>query len=108
MIDENLMKEAVEGHQMFRHAVENNLPERIELGKRLEKTLNTIGAWSSLASTVFVPHTEEEYQRLAALLDGLIDEVGENESHPLASLMEVISIILEKYEDEHIPELAVE
>lgn len=40
-------------------------------------------------------------------LDGLIDEVGENESHPLASLMEVISILIEKYEDEHVPELAV-
>jgi HTH-type transcriptional regulator/antitoxin HigA len=68
----------------------------------------TADAWSSLAGTVFVPHTEEEYQRLVALLDGLIDEVGENESHPLASLMEVISILIEKYEDEHVPELTVE
>ena len=55
-----------------------------------------------------MPHTEEEYQRLVALLDGLIDEVGENESHPLASLMEVLSILIEKYEDEHVPELIVE
>jgi HTH-type transcriptional regulator/antitoxin HigA len=68
----------------------------------------TADAWSSLADTVFVPHTEEEYQRLVALLDGLIDEIGENETHPLASLMEVISILIEKYEDEHVPELAVE
>jgi HTH-type transcriptional regulator/antitoxin HigA len=68
----------------------------------------TADAWSSLAGTIFVPHTEEEYQRLVALLDGLIDEVGENESHPLASLMEVISILIEKYEDEHVPELTVE
>ena len=68
----------------------------------------TADAWSSLAGTVFVPHTEEEYQRLVALLDGLIDEVGENESHPLASLMEVISILVEKYEDEHVPELTLE
>jgi HTH-type transcriptional regulator/antitoxin HigA len=68
----------------------------------------TAEAWSSLAGTIFVPHTEEEYQRLVALLDGLIDEVGENESHPLASLMEVVSIIIEKYEDEHVPELTVE
>ncbi len=67
----------------------------------------TADAWSSLAGTVFVPHTEEEYQRLVALLDGLIDEVGENELHPLASLMEVISILIEKYEDEHVPELTV-
>jgi HTH-type transcriptional regulator/antitoxin HigA len=68
----------------------------------------TAEAWSSLSGTVFVPHTEEEYRRLVALLDGLIDEVGENESHPLASLMEVISIIIEKYEDEHVPELTAQ
>ena len=48
----------------------------------------TVDAWSSLADTVFVPHTEAEYQSLVTLLDRLIDEVGENESHPLASLME--------------------
>jgi HTH-type transcriptional regulator/antitoxin HigA len=68
----------------------------------------TADAWSSLAGAVFVPHSEEEYRRLVALLDGLIDEVGEDESHPLASLMEIIGVLIEKYEDEHVPELAVE
>jgi HTH-type transcriptional regulator / antitoxin HigA len=68
----------------------------------------TADAWSSLAGTVFVPHSEEEYRRLVALLDGLIDEVGEDESHPLASLMEIVGVLVEKYEDENVPELAVE
>ena len=68
----------------------------------------TADAWSALAGTVFVPHTEEEYWRLVALLDDLIDEVGEDESHPLASLMEIIGVLIEKYEDEHVPELVVE
>jgi HTH-type transcriptional regulator / antitoxin HigA len=68
----------------------------------------TADAWSSLAGAVFVPHSEEEYRRLVALLDGLIDEVGEDESHPLASLMEIIGVLIEKYEDENVPELAVE
>ena len=40
-----------------------------------------------------------------AVMDALIDVVGENESHPLASLMEVIGVLIEKYEDEYIPEL---
>ena len=48
---------------------------------------------------------ESEYQRLVAMLDNLIDVVGENENHPLASLMEVIGVLIEKYEDEHVPEL---
>ena len=68
----------------------------------------TVDAWSFLADTVFVPHTEAEYQRLVTLLDGLIDEVGENESHPLASLMEIVGVLIEKYEDERVPELPVE
>ena len=42
------------------------------------------------------------------MLDRLVDEVGENESHPLASLMEIVGVLIEKYEDEHVPELPVE
>jgi HTH-type transcriptional regulator/antitoxin HigA len=66
----------------------------------------TEAAWSSLANKVYVPHSEEEYRRLVALLDSFIDEVGEDESHPLASLMEVVGVLIEKYEDEHLPALA--
>ncbi|MGI9107921.1 MAG: hypothetical protein ACR2G4_16930 [Pyrinomonadaceae bacterium] len=67
----------------------------------------TAHAWSALAGSVFVPHTEQEYRQLVALLDGLIDEIGEDESHPLASLMEIVGVLIEKYEDEHVPELMV-
>jgi mRNA-degrading endonuclease HigB of HigAB toxin-antitoxin module len=38
--------------------------------------------------------------------DRLVDEVGENEKHPLASLMEILGVLIEKYEDEHVAELA--
>lgn len=53
-----------------------------------------------------VPRNEREYRQLVKLLDRLIDEVGEDENHPLASMMEVIGVLIEKYEDEHVPELA--
>lgn len=65
-------------------------------------------AWAPLAGTVFVPHTEEEYNQIVALLDQLIDEVGENESHPLASLMEVLGVLIEDYEITHVPKLMSE
>jgi len=68
----------------------------------------TVKAWSSLADTVFVPHSESDHQRLVTLLDRLVDEVGENESHPLASLMEIVGVLIEKHEDEHVPELSTE
>jgi HTH-type transcriptional regulator/antitoxin HigA len=61
--------------------------------------------WPELAGLIYVPHSEQEYQRLVTLLDSLIDEVGENESHPLASLMEIVGVLVERYEDENIPEL---
>jgi HTH-type transcriptional regulator/antitoxin HigA len=61
--------------------------------------------WPEIATTVFVPHTEDEYRRLVVFLDSLIDEVGENETHPLASLMEILGVLIEYYEAEHVPEL---
>ena len=65
----------------------------------------TIKAWSNLNNTLFVPHTETEYQQLVSLLDDLIDEVGEDESHPLASLMEIVGLLIESYESKNVPEL---
>lgn len=49
--------------------------------------------------------SELGYDHLVSILDKLIDEVGEDENHPLASLMEVIGVLIEKYEDENVPEL---
>jgi HTH-type transcriptional regulator/antitoxin HigA len=68
----------------------------------IEKTENI---WSNLENILFVPHTEEEYNRLVRFLDDLIDEVGEDETHPLASLMEIVGILIEHYENTNIPEL---
>lgn len=65
-------------------------------------------AWAPLAGTVFVPHTQEEYNQIVALLDQLIDEVGEDESHPLASLMELLGVLIEYYENAHVSELVGE
>ena len=67
----------------------------------------TADARAPLSRTLFLPHTESDRQ-LVELLDSLIDQVGEDESHPLASFMEVVGILIEKYEDEHVPQLAVE
>jgi len=39
------------------------------------------------------------------LLDRITGEVGENENHPLASLMDVLEVLIEKYEEENVAEL---
>jgi HTH-type transcriptional regulator / antitoxin HigA len=67
-----------------------------------------VQAWHALESMVYVPHTKEAYQRLVVFLDALIDEAGEEETHPLASLMEVVGVLIERYEEEHVPELTEE
>jgi HTH-type transcriptional regulator/antitoxin HigA len=64
-----------------------------------------VAHWPEIASAVYMPHSEAEYRRLVVLLDGLIDEVGEDENHPLASLMEIVGVLIEHYEAEHVPEL---
>jgi len=51
--------------------------------------------------------SRDEYNRLAKRLDRLIDEVGEDESHPLASVMDVLSALIDNYENVHVPELAI-
>lgn len=63
-------------------------------------------AWPQVEPALHVPRTEREYRKLVKLLDQLVDDVGENENHPRASLMEVIGVLVEKYEDDHVAELA--
>lgn len=46
---------------------------------------------------------KKEYDRAVRLLDTILDEIGENEKHPMADLADAISIFIEKYEVEHMP-----
>ena len=64
-------------------------------------------SWGDVARFMYVPHNEQEYQALVEFLDALIDIVGEDEKHPLASMMEIVGVLIEKYEDEHVPEITV-
>ena len=65
-----------------------------------------LALWPQVEPTLRVPHNDREYRQLVTLLDRLIDEVGEDESHPLASMMEIIGVLIERYEDEHVAELS--
>jgi HTH-type transcriptional regulator / antitoxin HigA len=58
----------------------------------------------------FVPlgvlRSEKDYRKAVAILDEIIDEVGENEGHPLAELAEALALFIHSYEETHakIPE----
>ncbi len=60
--------------------------------------------WPTVQNVFSVPHNGKDYNKLVSLLDGVIDEVGENETHQLASLMETLGSLVEAYETMHVKE----
>jgi HTH-type transcriptional regulator/antitoxin HigA len=49
------------------------------------------------------PNTSKDYVRAVEMLDAILDEIGEDEKHPMAELADAISVFIEKYEAEHVP-----
>ena len=46
--------------------------------------------------------TEEDYAQARATIDALLDEVGDNESHPLADVLDYLANQVKAYEDENV------
>ncbi|MGD1903594.1 MAG: hypothetical protein ACFB9N_15275 [Geitlerinemataceae cyanobacterium] len=65
----------------------------------------TASAWETLRPFLTMPQSEAEFDRLVDFLNTLIDTVGEDESHPLASLMDAVGQVVEAYEERFVPEL---
>jgi HTH-type transcriptional regulator/antitoxin HigA len=61
-----------------------------------------IKVWPLINRALTPPHDVDEYHRLVALLDEVTDLVGEDESHPLASLMETMGTLVESYESQNV------
>lgn len=61
--------------------------------------------WPDIQPIFSVPHNEKDYNKLVHFLDNLIDEVGNEENHPLASLMETIGSLIETYESQHMNDI---
>ena len=59
--------------------------------------------WPKVKEMISVPHTEQQYDNMVGLLDSLIDEIGENQNHPLTSYMETLGTLIEAYEVQNIP-----
>jgi len=61
--------------------------------------------WPLIDNILTPPHNEEQYNQLVTFLDEVIDLVGEDESHPLTSLMETLGTLIEVYEKQNFPEI---
>ena len=58
-------------------------------------------AWAVISPILSV-RTEKDYDRAIELLNHLLDEVGDNAHHPLYHFLQVLGIIIESYEEDHI------
>ncbi len=64
---------------------------------------NISKVWPSIKSIFSVPHSEREYLALVKTLDSLVDEIGNNQKHKLAPVMETIGKLIENYENQVYP-----
>lgn len=70
----------------------------------MERNLETIAKiWPTIEPIFSVPRTKADYTRLVEFLDDVIDQMGEDESHPLASLAETVGTLVETYEVRTLP-----
>ena len=67
-------------------------------------------AWQAFQRSIGVAaiHTPKEYERAVALTNRLLDVVGEDESHPLAGLLDLIGELVAAYEarEQPVPDAA--
>jgi HTH-type transcriptional regulator/antitoxin HigA len=72
-----------------------------------QKQLNEMEKVLPLVSSfVTVLHTQEQYDNAVRVLDELMEKIGDDENHPLASLMEILGTLIENYESSHFQETA--
>ena len=60
--------------------------------------------WKYIDPLFRKPANDEELDRLVDHLDELLDVVGDDEQHPLASLVNLLGTLVAEYESEHVEE----
>ena len=58
-------------------------------------------AWSVVDEGLSI-RNDADYNKALEVLNQLLDEVGEDESHPLFNFLEVLGTIIESYEKDHV------
>ena len=78
----------------------------MKVTERIPGIAALLPAWEGLRKSVpqFRPiRNERDYERMHSLMEHLLEEVGENEGHKLADLLDVVSTLVGEYEEEHFP-----
>jgi HTH-type transcriptional regulator / antitoxin HigA len=71
--------------------------------KRVLDTNALLQAWMPFKALVGVTsvHSENDYEQAQELLSVLLDEIGDNENHPLIDFMDYLADQIKAYEDEN-------
>lgn len=61
-------------------------------------------AWMPFKKLIGVTavHTEDDYAQASATIEALLDEIGDDENHPLADVLDYFADQVKAYEDEHV------
>ena len=58
--------------------------------------------WTNIAPLLTI-HNEREYDAAVKRLNEYLDEIGDNEEHPLYGLLDTLGALIHVYEEEHYP-----
>jgi len=82
----------------------------VHIFKTVPEPQAILRAWMPFKQLIGVTsvHTVADYVQARATIDKLLDEVGDNESHPLADVLDYLADQIKAYEDQNfqIPEAA--
>lgn len=58
--------------------------------------------WANISPYLTI-RNEREYDRAVERMNALLDEIGENERHPLYGMLDTLVTLVEAYDEEHYP-----
>lgn len=75
----------------------------IHIHKPVPEPQDILRAWIPFKNAVGVTsvRTEQDYAQARATIEVLLNEIGDDESHPLAEVLDYLADQVESYEDEH-------
>lgn len=71
--------------------------------EEVKKFAEAVRPYWAVVEPVLTVRTEADYARAVARLNDLLDEVGDDTTHPLYGLLDTLGTLIRAYEDEHVP-----
>lgn len=68
----------------------------------VKKFAEAVQPYWAVVEPVLTVRTEADYDRAVARLNDLLDEVGDDTTHPLYGLLDTLGTLIRAYEEEHV------